>query len=633
MALEAPRAARDDRGSTRPNRGRTRGYSDWWQDSAATAKTAKGSGYPAPVPTDGESESGPKTLNERLNGLFWRLRATRRIWRPGARPEMPLLEPEPEPEPPDPAELVEPVPEGSIDLPLDGAIVPRAPITFHGWALFPSGPTARVEVWLGEESLGRARVGVPRPDVSQAADLSAEVAPGFELTATLQSWPGEDGEASLRAVATSFAGERLELDPLPLKIVSAPAPRGAAAAAERTPDPAPKPGLRTLVVAHQLDLGGAQLYLMDLLRELLRTETINPTVVSGRDGPLREQLEELGLPVHVSGVTPTESLSAHLGRVEELTAWAADRDFEVAFVNTATSLAITGAEVARRLGIPAIWAIHESFQPSELWDDIDPSVRERAEAALAGVAQTLFVAESTQRLFEPVAGPGLTIPYGLDLEPIDSLRSGFDRDAARRQRQLPVDAEVVLCVGSIEPRKAQIPLAQAFDLIAARHPRARLVFVGGHNDAYTGFLADYAATSAAAERISIVPMTPAVHPWFGLADIVACPSDIESLPRTVLEAMAWETPVLATRVFGLPELIEDGVSGWLCEPRDLQALAAALDRALASSAEERQRLGRAGRELVEGRHSLERYGQAIADLLERTLATESAAALLDAQAG
>jgi glycosyltransferase involved in cell wall biosynthesis len=536
---------------------------------------------------------------------------------------MPMLEPEP-------VEPVEIVADGSLDPPVDGRFLKREPTTFHGWTVFRSGPATRVELWLGEKPLGTARLGVPRPDVSRALELSPGEAPGFELTANLERWPGEDGEASLRAVATSVAGERLGIGPLPLKVLSAGKARRTRSPSERTPYATGKAGLRTLVVTHQLDLGGAQLYLMDLLRELLRIEAVNPTVVSARDGQLREELEDLGIPVHVSGMAATQSLSAHLGRVEELAAWAADREFEVAFVNTATSLAIPGVEVARRLGIPAIWAIHESFEPSELWHGVDPAVRDRAEGALVGVAQTLFVAEATQRLFEPLASRGLTIPYGLDLKPVDDRRARFDRGAARRAAGIPLDAEVVLCVGSIEPRKAQLPLAQAFDLLAARHPSARLVFVGGRGDVYSHFLADYIASSDAAERISIVPMTPEVQPWFGLSDLVVCPSDIESMPRTVLEAMAWETPVLATGVFGLPELIEDGESGWLCEPRDLSALTVALERALASSPDERQRIGRAGRALVESRHSLQNYGREIAALLDRIAREPRSASLVNA---
>lgn len=535
---------------------------------------------------------------------------------------MPLLDPEPAPA----------VADGRLDVPAGGPVVGREVVTFRGWALLSSGPVSRVDLWLGDRPLGSARLGLPRPDVRRALGLAPGKTTGFELTVNLESWAGADGPADLHAVATGPAGERLELGPLPLSVAPA-ITSSRPSAPEITPLGCMGSGLRTLVVTHQLDLGGAQLYLMDLLRELLRIDAVDPTVVSAKDGCLREELEELGVPVHISGVPPTEELAAHLGRVEELAAWAADRDFEIAFVNTATSLVLPGVEVASRLGIPAVWAIHESFEPSVLWDGVDPAIRHRAEAALSEVAQPLFVAEATQRLFEPVTGRrGLTIPYGLDLEPIDRCRAGFDRDRARREAGIPLDADVVLCVGSIEPRKAQVPLTQAFDLLAARYPRARLVFVGGRDGPYNELLAEYADSRGAAERISIVPMTPDVQPWFGLCDLVVCPSDVESMPRVALEAMAWETPVLATNIFGLPELIEDGETGWLCEARDLAALTAALDRALASTPEERRRIGRAGRLLIEDRHSLEDYGREIADLLNRVVTGPLAAQVVDAAA-
>lgn len=569
------------------------------------------------APTSNDDSRPPR---QRLNGLLWRLRASRRIWRPGARPEMPLLEPV----------RIEIPRAGQIDVPLGGVRVERAAVRFHGWTLFASGPASKVELWLGGEPLGPARLGLRRADVCAALELAPGAASGFELTVNLERWPGEDGETELRAVAIGPAGERLNLQPLRLEIAAAGAP---AAAPESAPLPSPRPGRRALIVTHQLDLGGAQLYLMDLLGELLRAEAIAPTVVSARDGELRAELEGLGVPVHVSGLPATENLSSHLGRADELAAWIDQREFEVAFVNTATSLVLPGVEALGKLGIPTVWAIHESFDPAELWNHVDPAIRQRAETALAQVAQPLFVAAATERLFEPATGPdrGLTIPYGLDLEPIDSRRAGFDRDAARHRAGLPLDAEVVLCAGAIEPRKAQVPLVGAFDRIAAAHPRAHLVFVGGREDVYTEFLGECAAASVAAERIEIVPITPDVQPWFGLADLVVCAADVESMPRSALEAMAWETPVLATAVFGLPELIADGENGWLCESRDVAALSAALERALASTAEERRRLGRAGRELVEQRHSLATYGREIADLLEH-VAGRRALRLVDAAA-
>jgi glycosyltransferase involved in cell wall biosynthesis len=106
-----------------------------------------------------------------------------------------------------------------------------------------------------------------------------------------------------------------------------------------------------------------------------------------------------------------------------------------------------------------------------------------------------------------------------------------------------------------------------------------------------------------------------VNRWHGISDLLVCPSDVESLPRTVLEAMAWETPVLATEVFGLPELIDDGENGWLCETRDIGALAEGLDRALGTAEGDRHRIGRAGRERMVGRHALDAYARQVAELL------------------
>lgn len=525
---------------------------------------------------------------------------------------MPILEPE------------EKTAGGRFDFP-PGTVLPRGEVTLSGWTLFETGPTLRVDLRLGGVDLGPTRLGLPRPDVAEGLQTAPAGVTGFELRIDLEDWAGP-ADSELFATVHGPGGERLELGPLPLRIADE-EPAQAKTAPARTRTRVTREGLRTLVVTHELGLGGAQLYLIDLIRELLRSERIDPTVIAAADGPLREELEALGVPVHVSGAPPGESLAAHLGRVEEIRAWVGGRQFDVAFVNTATGLVLPGVEVARQLEVPVVWAIHESFELSTLWAGIDPDIRRRGERLLAEAGVALFVAEATQRLFEPlVAASARTIPYGLDLAPIEAERSGFDRAAARHQAGIPADAELALCVGTIEPRKGQVALAQAFDLVAERHPRARLAFVGGRDDADTRFLAGHAATLGSGERIAIVPSTPDIQPWFGASDFLVCASDVESMPRTALEAMAWEVPVLATEVFGLPELVENGRNGWLCPPRDVGALAEGLDRAFASTPEERRSLGRRGRALIEERHSLQRYGHEVATLLEELAAAGSAPA-------
>ncbi|HXR59992.1 MAG TPA: glycosyltransferase family 4 protein, partial [Solirubrobacterales bacterium] len=319
--------------------------------------------------------------------------------------------------------------------------------------------------------------------------------------------------------------------------------------------------------------------------------------------------------------TAYDDLSSHVGQIEELIAWMDDRDFDAAFVNTATLLSTPGAEAAQAVGLPVLWAIHESFSTTFLWANISPGIRERTAATMQGATTLIFEAEATQRLFEPVAGAECctTIPYGLDLAPIEAARREFDPVATRREEGIPADAEVIVCVGTIEPRKAQLMLAHAFDVVAPRHPRAHLVFVGGRDDLDSEFLEEAIENAGAGKRMRLIPVTPNVYRWYGIADLFVSASDVESLPKTVLEAMVFETPVLATNVFGLPELITDGETGWLCEPRDLGALTEGLERALASSPDERHAIATRSRDLVKERHSLPKYAQQVGDLLRTAI--------------
>jgi glycosyltransferase involved in cell wall biosynthesis len=533
------------------------------------------------------------------------------------------------------------LPGGHVDLPFADSVLPRKPVIIRGWALFPDGLPTRVEVSLGGEALGPARLGGHRPDVHVATGLPFALVCEWELVVDLGAWSGPHGDLRVRVVATGADGERLELDPVRVRL-ERPEEPGVQAEAARAQAPsgprlvgAPRPSLRpvrpdradrhprVLVFTHQLDLGGAQLYLLDLLRGL-RENGLGITVVSPLDGLLRERLEELGIHVHISSPLPIGEPAFYASRVEELAGWAAHGRHDVAFLNTA--LAFAGGEVAALLGIPAVWSIHESYEPSTLWwmfgDSLHPDVRARAEAALAGAAAGVFEADATRVLYEPYirGGRSVTLPYGLDLAALAEARASFDRAGARRARKVREDTRIVLCVGTIEPRKAQIPLVQAFGLVAARHPDAQLVLIGARDDDHARLLKEYVKTCAPEGRVEVLPVLGDVWSWFGLADLLVCASDVESLPRSVLEAMAWETPVLATKVFGLPELLDHGETGWLCEPRDVRALADQLDQALSASDAELRKMRRAARELVERRHAPERYVSAVARLLEDVVA-------------
>jgi glycosyltransferase involved in cell wall biosynthesis len=252
---------------------------------------------------------------------------------------------------------------------------------------------------------------------------------------------------------------------------------------------------------------------------------------------------------------------------------------------------------------------------------LHPYARARAEEALASAAAVVFPAEATRQLFLDDADPQrlAAIPYGIELEAIDAAARAPDRHELRRRLKVPAEAEVVLCLGSIEPRKSQAMLAAAFAQIAERHPRAQLALVGATEDAYCAdyrsALREFVRRSGLDTRVRIEPVTDDPYSWHAVADVLVCASDIESLPRVIVEAMAFGTPVLSTRVFGVPELIDDGRTGFLCDMRDTADLAAGLDRVLGAPAHELAAVTRAAAEHARRRHDPSAYAATMASLL------------------
>jgi glycosyltransferase involved in cell wall biosynthesis len=390
------------------------------------------------------------------------------------------------------------------------------------------------------------------------------------------------------------------------------------------------PAVRLLVVTHQLGLGGGQLYLLELLRRLLVELDISCVVVSPHDGPLRAELEELGATVYVSGDYPVTSPGRYEAAVLDLAALARDHACNVAVVNTMG--AFIGADLAHRLAIPAVWAIHESYSLGEYWlaaygtDGIHPYVRSRAVQALADTEALVFEADATRREYSPYADGSrlLTLPYGITVADVDRYRAETDRGSLRRANGISDDTTLLLCMGTYEPRKSQGALAVAFDEIAEEAPDSVLAFVGDAGGPYADALHDVVERLGLGQRIRLEPVVTDAYAWYLMADALVSASDVESLPRSVLEAMAFEVPVLAASVYGLPELIDDGVNGLLCEPRDIDALVRGLRRLLLLTAEQRATLGTAGAKLVRERHDASIYTGVYRVLLRGLLADPSA---------
>ena len=166
---------------------------------------------------------------------------------------------------------------------------------------------------------------------------------------------------------------------------------------------------------------------------------------------------------------------------------------------------------------------------------------------------------------------------------------------------------VVGFVGRIEPRKGPLDLVRAAPLIRASRPGTRIVLVG--DDPYDS-APQYAAQVRAAADVEHIPWVPDGAAVMRHLDVLVAPSRQEPFGTVLAEAMAAGTPVVATRVGGLAEVVADGVTGRLVTPGDPAELAAAVLEVLA----DRERMGAAARE-----HARQFGADAYADRVEAIL--------------
>lgn len=145
------------------------------------------------------------------------------------------------------------------------------------------------------------------------------------------------------------------------------------------------------------------------------------------------------------------------------------------------------------------------------------------------------------------------------------------RDPAMRTRVCPTEQRpVIMHMSNFRPVKRTSTVLEVFQRVRRRIP-ARLVFVGDGPDRSA-----IEARARASEFSADVAFEGEQHdpvPLLSCADLFLLPSSQESFGMAALEAMACEVPVIASRVGGLPELIDDGQTGYICDMDDLDGMA------------------------------------------------------------
>lgn len=184
--------------------------------------------------------------------------------------------------------------------------------------------------------------------------------------------------------------------------------------------------------------------------------------------------------------------------------------------------------------------------------------------------------------------------FGVPWSKITVVEDGVDtgvfrlRDRAEAKRELGLDParRHIVYVGRLERRKGVFELMDAFDGLAPRHPDVDLVLVGDGEDteAVRRWAERYAQAGGPARVVLAGQVgVDEVARYYAASDITTLPSHAEGTPNSVIEALACGRPVVATAVGGIPDMIHSPRMGELVPAKDVPALVAGFDRALARS--------------------------------------------------
>ncbi|MDE2860972.1 MAG: glycosyltransferase [Chloroflexota bacterium] len=355
------------------------------------------------------------------------------------------------------------------------------------------------------------------------------------------------------------------------------------------------------------DAGGMNVYIRKVAEELSDRGVFVDVFSRNHDAnvPPTVQLAERARVVHVNAGDPSDD-KAELSRnlpafVDAVLDYTGDHGLIYDIVHSHYWLSgMATTLLARRWGVPHVATFHtlaEVKKRARAGED-EPEERSVGEvmvvrAADAIVAFSRHERDALVRFYDASADKVEVIPCGVDVD----LFRPVERDEARQKLGLG-DGGVVLFVGRLEPLKGVDILLRAVAQLELADT-TRTLIVGGdlQADAEAARLTALCGELGIAERVSFLGrMVQHELPlYYSAADVFVLPSHYESFGLVALESMACGTPVIASRVGGLPTIVKDGLNGYLIPSRSPEPFADGLDVLLGNPAI-RQAMSEASRE-------------------------------------
>jgi glycosyltransferase involved in cell wall biosynthesis len=340
--------------------------------------------------------------------------------------------------------------------------------------------------------------------------------------------------------------------------------------------------MRVLTLITRSERGGAQVHVLDLIREL--QESAQPILVCGDEGFLTDEARKLGVEVHilpelVHPIRPLQDLRAALATVRLI------RRIQPDVIHAHTAKAgLIGRLAGMLTRTPSVYTVHS-------WSFVG-----------SNSALVRSIAIWIERAMRTCGGTVIEVSH-----------SNFE--LARKMRVVNAKGHVVIWNGVPDTERcaqhedrADVRLLMAARFVEQKDQSTLLRALAGVEGRWQLTLAGDGPTRRKIEqlahelglqnRVQFVGDVPHVEQLMADSDIFVLSTCYESLPLTIIEAMRTALPVVATNVGGIPELVSDGVNGFLTPFGDPSGLREALLRMI-DSREERIRLGRNGRKRYE----------------------------------
>ena len=370
---------------------------------------------------------------------------------------------------------------------------------------------------------------------------------------------------------------------------------------------------RTLVVTNDFPprQGGIQTF----VAALLATRPPESLVVYASDHPgAAEHDATLPYPVVRAG---TRMLLPGPAAARAVTGLAREHGARTAFFGAAAPLGAL-APALRRAGVQRLVGATHGHETG--WVAL-PGARQAMRRIAGGLDVVTYISEYTHGRLAPALADRTEL---VQLSPgVDVERFTPDADGTPvRERYGLADDPVVVCVSRLVPRKGQDVLVAGWSQVLARHPRAKLLLVGGGplEADLRRAVADRGLAGSVVLTGGVAPAELPAH--YAAGDVFAMPCrtrrgglDVEGLGMVFLEAAACGRPVVAGTSGGAPETVREGVTGHVVDPRSPAAVAGVLADLLDDPAQARA-MGAAGRAWVEERWSWTTIAQTFAEVLE-----------------